>query len=106
MVRHEVDLIPALRSTLEAEDTVLARLPELTELVFVPGPRQEPVPVVCTADNRPLDAGRWRAAVRDLPAVVAPPVQMKLDELPRTATSKIKRRELAARLQSESAARR
>ncbi|MDI3422938.1 class I adenylate-forming enzyme family protein [Streptomyces luteolus] len=104
LLDREVDLIPALRSTLEAEDTVLARLPELTELVFVPGARQEPVPVVCTAADRPLDPGRWRAAVRDLPAALAPPVQMKLDELPRTATSKIKRRELAARLQAGRAA--
>ncbi|MGW0736644.1 class I adenylate-forming enzyme family protein [Streptomyces sp. NPDC002851] len=98
LLDREVDLIPALRSTLEAEDTILARLPELTELVFVPGPRQEPVPVLCTLEDRSLDPDRWRAAVRDLPAVIAPPVQMKLDELPRTATTKIKRRELAARL--------
>lgn len=98
MLDREIDVIPGLRSTLEAEDTVLGRLPELTELVFVPGPRQEPVPVVCTHEDRPLDPDRWRAAVRDLPAVLAPPVQMKLDELPRTATTKIKRRELTARI--------
>ncbi|MFF9621172.1 class I adenylate-forming enzyme family protein [Streptomyces griseosporeus] len=92
-----VDVIPTVDSTLEVEDTVLGRLEELVELVLVPGPAQEPLPVVCTRDNTPLDPVRWRRAVVDFPQL-ADPIQMPLDDLPRTATMKVQRIELARRL--------
>jgi acyl-coenzyme A synthetase/AMP-(fatty) acid ligase len=92
-----VDVIPTIDSTLEVEDTVLGRLPELIELVLVPGPNKEPLPVVCTKGNEPLDPDRWRHAVRDFPPL-ADPIQMALSELPRTATMKVQRIELARRL--------
>jgi acyl-coenzyme A synthetase/AMP-(fatty) acid ligase len=92
-----VDIIPSVESTLEVEDTVLGRLKELSELVVVPGPRQEALPVVCTRGNAPLDRQRWRAAVADFPQL-ADPVVMPLSELPRTATMKVQRIELARRL--------
>jgi acyl-coenzyme A synthetase/AMP-(fatty) acid ligase len=97
LLDREVDVIPTIGSTLEVEDTVLGRLAELTELVLVPGPSKEPVPVVCTRDNHPLDRERWRAAVADQ-APMADPVEIPLSELPRTATAKIRRLELAKRL--------
>ncbi|MFE3584424.1 MULTISPECIES: class I adenylate-forming enzyme family protein [Streptomyces] len=97
LLDREVDQIPTIHSTLEVEDTVLHRLPELTELIIVPGPDQEPVPVVCTKDDAPLDLARWKRAIADQSAM-ADPIQMKLGELPRTATAKIKRLELARRL--------
>ncbi|WP_406154856.1 AMP-binding protein [Streptomyces sp. NBC_01023] len=100
LLDREVDVIPTIHSTLEVEDTLLGRLEELTELVVVAGPRQEPVPVVCTRDDRPLEAERWRSAVADL-APMAAPVQMPLTELPRTATMKIKRIELSQWLRSQ-----
>ncbi len=53
--------------------------------------------MVCTKDDRPLDRMAWRAAVASLPPM-AEPVQLRLDELPQTATTKIKRLELARRL--------
>ncbi|MEK8172892.1 hypothetical protein NKH77_39475 [Streptomyces sp. M19] len=59
-----VDVIPNIDSTLEVEDVVLGRLDELTELVVVRGPHDEPLPVACTRDDAPLDMARWRAAVR------------------------------------------
>lgn len=62
LLDREVDHIPGVHSTLEVEDAVLAKLPELTELVLVPGPGQEPVPVVSTRKDVPLDPERWRAA--------------------------------------------
>jgi hypothetical protein len=74
-------------------------MPELTELVLVPGPRQEPVPVLCTRDDRPLDRARWDVAVADFPAL-AEPVQMSLDEVPRTATLKVRRLELVRRMRA------
>ncbi|HEX6967870.1 MAG TPA: AMP-binding protein [Micromonosporaceae bacterium] len=97
LLDREVDLIPTVTSTLEIEDTVLARLPELAELVLVRGPHDEPLPVVCTRHDQPLDLARWREAVTDLPQL-ADPVQIPLAELPRTATMKVQRLELARRL--------
>jgi acyl-coenzyme A synthetase/AMP-(fatty) acid ligase len=92
-----VDVIPEVDSTLEVEDVVLGRLHELSELVLVPGPRQQPLPVVCTKHDEPLDLDRWRRAVAEFPQL-ADPIQMPLSELPRTATMKVQRIELARRL--------
>ncbi|MDT0345808.1 class I adenylate-forming enzyme family protein [Streptomyces litchfieldiae] len=92
-----VDVIPNVDSTLEVEDAVLGRMEELIELVLVPGPSKEPLPVVCTKDNVPLDLDRWRRAVAEFPQL-ADPIQMPLAELPRTATMKVQRIELARRL--------
>jgi len=97
LLDREVDTIPGIDSTLEVEDTVLSRLDELTEFVLVPGPSREPVPVVCTRHDRPLDIERWRAAVSDL-SLMNDPVVWRLADLPRTATAKIRRVELIARL--------
>lgn len=97
LLDREVDVIEGIDSTLEVEDAVLHRLEELTELVVVPGPDKRPVPVVCTRGDVPLDLERWQAAVADQPALGAP-VQRRLADLPRTATAKIRRLELARQL--------
>ncbi|MFD3499199.1 class I adenylate-forming enzyme family protein [Streptomyces sp. NPDC058676] len=97
LLDRAVDVIPNVDSTLEIEDTLIGRLEELAELVVVPGPDREPLPVVCTKGNTPLDPERWRRAVRDFPQL-AEPVQMPLAELPRTATMKVQRIELSRRL--------
>lgn len=97
---REVDMIPGVRSALEVEDVVLNRLGELTELVVVRGPKAEPVPVLCTNDDQPLDGERWRAAVADFPGL-ADPLQIPQAELPRTATLKVQRIELSRRLQEQ-----
>ncbi|MET8701062.1 class I adenylate-forming enzyme family protein [Kitasatospora sp. NPDC004723] len=99
LLDREVDLIEGFGSTLAAEDTLFARLAELAEVVIVPGPDGRPVPVVCTKGDRPLDPAAWRAAAAGLPPM-ADPVQWRLGELPATATTKIKRLELARRLAS------
>jgi acyl-coenzyme A synthetase/AMP-(fatty) acid ligase len=97
MLDREVDMIPGVSSTLEIEDLVMSRLAELSELVVVPGPGSEPIPVICTSKNQPLDLDRWRAAVADFPQL-ADPVQIPLDRLPRTATLKARRIELSRQL--------
>ncbi|MCD9143588.1 class I adenylate-forming enzyme family protein [Streptomyces albireticuli] len=97
LLDREVDVVPTIHSTLEVEDAVLGRLPELAELVLLRGPSDEPLPVVCTRGDVPLDPERWREAVTDFPTL-APPVQMRLEELPRTATMKVQRLELTRRL--------
>ncbi|MCL7425744.1 class I adenylate-forming enzyme family protein [Streptomyces sp. YS415] len=97
MLDREVDMIPGVRSSLEVEDLVLDRMPELSELVVVHGPDAEAVPVLCTHGDRPLDLARWRTAVADFPQL-ADPVQIPEAELPRTGTLKVQRLALADRL--------
>ncbi|WP_171169695.1 class I adenylate-forming enzyme family protein [Streptomyces sp. I05A-00742] len=94
LLDREVDLIEGFGSTLAAEDTLLGRMSELAEIVIVPGADGRAVPVVCTRGDEPLDPAAWRAATEGLPPM-ANPVQWKRDELPQTATTKIKRLELA-----------
>jgi acyl-coenzyme A synthetase/AMP-(fatty) acid ligase len=100
MLDREVDMIPGVRSSLEIEDLVLSRLAELSELVVVLGPKSEPIPVLCTNEDQPLDRDRWRAAVVDFPQL-ADPIQLTQAELPRTATMKVKRIDLSRRLQEQ-----
>lgn len=100
MLDREVDMIPGVRSILEVEDLVLSKLDELSELVVVAGPKSQPVPVICTVGDQPLDRDRWRAAVADFPQL-ADPVQIPTAELPRTATMKVRRIELSRRLQEQ-----
>jgi acyl-coenzyme A synthetase/AMP-(fatty) acid ligase len=97
LLDREADMIPGVDSNLEIEDLVMSRLAELIELVVVPGPRSEPIPVVCTSGDQPLDPDRWRMAVADFPHL-ADPIQVPLAELPRTATLKVRRTELSRRL--------
>ncbi|WP_329240912.1 acyl--CoA ligase [Streptomyces sp. NBC_01478] len=96
LLDREVDMIPGVRSSLQIEDVVLGALEELSELVVVQGPAGEAVPVVCTHDDTPLDAERWRTAAAAFPQL-ADPVQIPQAELPRTATLKVQRLELARR---------
>lgn len=100
MLDREIDVIPGVGSTLKIEDLVMSRLSELREMVVVPGPRSEPVPVICTAHDRPLDPDRWREAVADLPTL-ADPIQVPIAELPRTATLKVQRIKLSRWLQGQ-----
>ncbi|MFE4371302.1 AMP-binding protein [Streptomyces sp. NPDC056835] len=97
LLDREVDLIPGFGSTLAVEDTLFAKLDDLTEVIIVPGADGTAVPVVCTKDDKPLDREAWHGAVAGLPAM-AEPVQWRLADLPQTATTKIKRLELAKRL--------
>ncbi|MFG2334858.1 AMP-binding protein [Streptomyces sp. NPDC048604] len=99
LLDREVDRIDGIDSTLEIEDKLFARLPELTEAIIVPGPDGRAVPVVSTKDDKPIDPVAWRAAVADLPAL-AEPVLYRLEDLPQTATTKIKRLELIRQLEA------
>jgi acyl-coenzyme A synthetase/AMP-(fatty) acid ligase len=94
MLDREVDTIPGVGSNLEIEDLVLDRMEELSELVVVVGPNSEPVPIVCTNKDQPLDLDRWHAAIAEFPQL-ADPIQIPLAELPRTATLKTRRVELS-----------
>ncbi|GHD17624.1 putative fatty-acid-CoA ligase FadD [Nocardiopsis kunsanensis] len=97
LLDREVDEIPGIDSTLELEDQLFSRMPELVEVIIIPSEKGTPVPVVCTRDDKPLDQAAWRAAVADLPDL-DDPVHRSLGDLPQTATTKIKRLELASGL--------
>lgn len=97
LLDREVDEIPGFGSTLAAEDKLLARIPELAEVIIIPGVRGEAVPVLATKDDAPIDQQAWRKAIIGLPPM-AEPVQRRLDELPHTGTTKVKRLQLAKQL--------
>jgi acyl-coenzyme A synthetase/AMP-(fatty) acid ligase len=97
LIDREIDRIDSVHSNLEVEDALMDRLEELREVVIVPGADREPVPVVCVRGERPLDPERWREATADLPAL-AEPRQWRFEELPMTATWKVKRVEISRML--------
>jgi acyl-coenzyme A synthetase/AMP-(fatty) acid ligase len=99
LVDREVDRIPG-GSTIELEDVLLDRLPRATEVVVLAVPEAKPLPVVSTVDDLPLDRSEWEKAVADLPDL-AQPVHVRWDEIPRTATWKVRRVELRRRLLGE-----
>ncbi|MHB9863613.1 class I adenylate-forming enzyme family protein [Streptomyces sp. YIM S03343] len=101
LIDREIDRIDTVHSNLEVEDALMSRLEELREVVIVPGAEREPVPVVCVRGEQPLDLDRWRRAVADLPTM-AEPQQWRFEELPMTATWKVKRVEIT-RLLTEGA---
>jgi acyl-coenzyme A synthetase/AMP-(fatty) acid ligase len=94
LLDREVDIIEGFGSTLAVEDVLFARMHDLNEVVIIPGPDGTAVPVVCTKDDGPLDTRAWQAATAGLPAM-ADPVHWRHDEIPKTATIKVKRLELA-----------
>ncbi|MEU9537873.1 class I adenylate-forming enzyme family protein [Streptomyces mirabilis] len=97
LIDREIDQIDSVHSNLEIEDALMDRLEELREVVIVPGADREPVPVVCVRGEEPLDPARWREATADLPPL-AEPRQWRFEELPMTATWKVKRVEITRML--------
>jgi acyl-coenzyme A synthetase/AMP-(fatty) acid ligase len=97
LVDREIDQIDSVGSNLEIEDTLLSRLEELREVVVVAGASGEPVPVVCTRGDTPLDPVRWKGATDDL-SELTDPLQWRFEDLPLTSTWKIKRVEIARML--------
>jgi len=92
LVDREVDRIPS-GSGIELEDILLDRLPAATEIVVLAVAGQDPLPVLATEGDVPIDPERWRAATRDLPAL-QDPVYLPWDDIPRTATWKVRRAKL------------
>ncbi|WP_447008220.1 class I adenylate-forming enzyme family protein [Saccharothrix isguenensis] len=94
LLDREVDAVPGL-SCLEVEDLVEDRLPEVVECVVLGTPGRPPIPVLVT--EGPVDPAVWRRAVADLPAMADPHV-LAWDDVPRTATGKVRRLDLLTRL--------
>ena len=87
---RQADALAGITNPLAVEDILLARCDELTEVVLVVGADGRSTPVVCTRGDHPLDLSRWAEAVRDQPPL-APPLQWRWEDLPKTATWKVRR---------------
>lgn len=101
LLDREVDLIEGFGSTLAVEDALFSRLDDLVEVVIVAGPSGTAVPVVSLTEGKSLDLQRWKQATADLPPM-ADPVQWRFEDLPHTATIKVKRLELGRMLAARS----
>lgn len=86
-----VDAVPGGSAT-ELESLLLQRLPGAVEVVVLTRGTHRPKPVVSTDTGELADAD-WAAATADLPPL-EPPVVIPWEELPRTSTWKIRRKEL------------
>jgi acyl-coenzyme A synthetase/AMP-(fatty) acid ligase len=95
LLDREVDMVPGL-SCVELEDVLEDRLPGVVECVVLGSVGRPPLPVLVTSGGT-LDRRAWQAAVADLPPL-ADPVVMAWDEIPRTATGKVRRLALHDRL--------
>ncbi len=93
LLDRAVDHVEELHSILEIEDKLMNRLPELLEIILVAKGDHTIQPIVCTKTNSPLDSVAWHRAVQDLPPMEEP-LQCRWEDLPQTATSKVKRVEL------------
>ncbi|MEU5160243.1 AMP-binding protein [Streptomyces sp. NPDC020875] len=102
LIDREVDRIDHIDSNLELEDTLMSRLEELLEAIIVIGPGGEPVPVICTRRDEPLDPGRWARATADLPPLAAP-LHWPFNDVPRTSTWKVRRVEITRMLREQTA---
>ncbi|MER5781916.1 class I adenylate-forming enzyme family protein [Streptomyces mobaraensis] len=91
LVDREVDIIPGT-SGIALESVLLDRLPLVSDVTVLGVPGRLPVPVLSTEDGR-LDPEEWRQAVRGLPELAEPRL-IPFEEVPRTATWKVRRLEL------------
>lgn len=97
LLDREVDQIEGLDSILEIEDALMDRLPQLREIVVTRGTIALRQPIICTYGDAELPAEAWQAAIRGLPAMSSP-LHCSWQDIPQTATAKVKRIELQALL--------
>lgn len=95
LLDREIDQVDGVTSTLAVEDLLLRRLPEVDELVVV-ALADGPAVVLVTRDGEAIDERRWETATSDLPALRR--VEVSLDEMPVTSTTKVRRRALVETL--------
>ncbi|MBC3991133.1 acyl--CoA ligase [Streptomyces sp. AC563] len=91
LVDREVDIIPGT-SGIELESILLDRLPRASDVTVLGLPGELPVPVLSMVDDK-LDPQEWAAATAGLPPMAEPKL-VPWDEVPRTATWKVRRLDL------------
>ncbi|NEA23846.1 class I adenylate-forming enzyme family protein [Actinomadura bangladeshensis] len=95
LLDREADSLPRA-SCVEVEDVIEDRLPGVVECVVLSVPGRPAQPVLVVDDGR-LDPDEWRGAVADLPDL-AEPVLATWEQMPRTATGKVRRAALREHL--------
>jgi acyl-coenzyme A synthetase/AMP-(fatty) acid ligase len=93
LLDREVDVIEELESLLAVEDTLMERFPQVQEVVLVPDGDGHPRPVLATYDGADLPAEQWHRGTDDLPRL-GEPLSLRYEEIPRTATGKVRRHRL------------
>ena len=91
LIDREVDILPGT-SGIELESILLDRLPTATEVTVLGVPGRPPVPVLCMREDT-LDPAAWAAATAGLPEL-DDPIVIPWEDVPRTATWKVRRLEL------------
>jgi acyl-coenzyme A synthetase/AMP-(fatty) acid ligase len=99
LVDREVDRIEGT-SGIAMEDVLLDRLPETNEVVVLARQADQPAVVYSTYSGEAIDPQRWSDAMAGLPKA-ATPIQMDWNDIPRTATWKVRRVALRQRLFNE-----
>ncbi|MFF3690571.1 class I adenylate-forming enzyme family protein [Streptomyces sp. NPDC002187] len=95
LIDRQVDRVSTVPSSIAVEDLLLERMPWLLEIVVLEQ-HGRIVPVAAVREGG-FDADAWREAVVDLPGFDSP-VVVDFASLPKTATGKIRRSVLAARI--------
>ncbi|GAA1421060.1 acyl-CoA synthetase [Streptomyces thermospinosisporus] len=95
LIDRQVDRVSTVPSSIAVEDLLLERMPWLLEVVVLEQDGRI-VPVAATREGL-FDEKAWREAVADLPGFGSP-VVVDFASLPKTATGKIRRSVLAARI--------
>lgn len=90
---RQVDLVETVESTLAIEDYLLDHLPFLEEVVIIRDNHGYPQPIVAIADGELFQEELWFKAIENLPHLNKP-IMMEYENIPRTATMKVQRREL------------
>lgn len=88
LLDREVDMIPGA-SCIELESTLLERLENASDVTVLGVPGEPPVPVLSMRENR-LDPREWQSATAGLPELAEPRL-VPWEEVPRTATWKVRR---------------
>ena len=99
LVDREIDRIEGT-SGIAIEDVLLDRLPEASEVIVLARREGKPGVVYSTYSGKEIDPQRWRAALAGLPGLDGP-IHMDWDDIPRTATWKVKRVALRQQLFNE-----
>ena len=95
LIDREVDTIPGA-SSIELESILLDRLDRAADVTVLGVPGRPPLPVLCMWDHK-LDPDEWKRAVEGLPEL-SEPVLIPWEDVPRTATWKVRRLELREQL--------
>lgn len=97
---RQVDLIESIDSNLALEDHLLDGLPFLSEVVIVKDDKHYPQPIIALAPEEEMNWELWWQTLADLPHL-NPPILLDFEDIPRTATMKVQRRQLEALLHNQ-----